>query len=234
MADTATQRNAYHDAVAALTKGLAVLATLPESPARVQHELTLRLLLGQRLMAAQGHAVPEVGENYTRAHTLSQQVGEPLQRCQALQGLYNSHLIQAQLRTAGELSQQLFRLAPHQDDRTLVLASHINLGFVAFFGGDPVTARAHLENSLRLFDGPQAPPPLFSSGYEVRVTILTYLARALWILGYAYQARQRSQEMLTRAQHVEHTPVGCGLYSIAPFSPSTIETRQPHRHPPRR
>src|SRR5215831_4078624 len=81
VADTATGRQAYHEAVAALQKGLALLATLPESPARAQHELTLLLLLGPRLMAAQGYAVAAVGARYTRALTLAQQVGEPPQRC---------------------------------------------------------------------------------------------------------------------------------------------------------
>ena len=78
-ADTATRRQAYQEAIAALTKGLAVLATLPESPARARHELTLLLLLGPRLMAAHGYAVPAVGASYTRAQTLAQQVGEPRQ-----------------------------------------------------------------------------------------------------------------------------------------------------------
>jgi predicted ATPase len=216
-ADTATRRNAHHDAVTTLTKGLALLATLPDGPARAQHELTLRLLLGQRLMAAQGYAVPAVGENYTRALTLAQQVGEPRQRCQALQGLSSFHLIRAQLRTAGALIQQLFHLAPHQPDRTLVLASHINRGFLAFFGGDPSTARAHLEHSLRLANVPSAPQPLFSGGYEVRVTILPYLALALWRLGYLNQAQQRMQETLARAQQVGHTPslAWAQIYSAA-------------------
>src|SRR5262249_47773450 len=73
--DTAIQRHAPHEAVATLTKGLALLATLPESPARAQHALTLLLRLGPRLMAAQGYAVPDVGETYTRALTLAQQMG---------------------------------------------------------------------------------------------------------------------------------------------------------------
>ena len=86
-ADNAIRRNAHYEAVTALTKGLALLATLPDSPARSQRELALLLILGQRLMAVKGYGVSEVGESYTRAHTLCQQVGEPLQRCQALQGL---------------------------------------------------------------------------------------------------------------------------------------------------
>ena len=205
-ADNATRRNAHHEAVAALRKGLALLATLPDSPARAQHELTLLLILGQRLMAAKGYAVPEVGESYTRAHTLCQQVGEPRQRCQALQGLYRFHLIQAQLRLAGELSQQFFRLAPHQHDRTLVQEGYMDLGLIAFYRGDPVTARAHLEQSLRLCDTPQLSTLLFPHRYESGVRHGFYGTMVLWLLGYADQAQQWNQEALARAQQGEHTP----------------------------
>ena len=205
-ADNATRRNAHHEAVAALRKGLALLATLPDSPARAQHELTLLLLLGQRLMAAKGYAVPEVGESYTRAHTLGQQVGEPRQRCQALQGLSRFHLVQAQLRLADELSQQFFHLAPHQHDMTLVQEGYMDLGLIAFYRGDPVTARAHLEQSLRLCDTPQLSTLLFPHGYESGVRHGFYGAMVLWLLGYADQAQQWSQEALARAQQGEHTP----------------------------
>ena len=205
-ADNAARRNAHHEAVAALTKGLALLATLPESPARTQHELTLLLFLGQRLTAERGYGVPEVGESYTRALTLAQQVGEPRQRGQALQGLSRFHLAQAQLRMAGELSQQFICLAPHQHDMTLVLEGSMDLGLIAFYWGDPVTARAHLEHSLHLYDVKPSPLPLFPSGYEARVTTLIFLALALWMLGYADQAHQRGQEALARAQELEHAP----------------------------
>src|SRR4029450_11123759 len=109
--DTAIQRHAPHEAVATLTTGLAVLAPLPESAARHQHELTLLLRLGPRLMAAQGYAVPDVGERYTRALTLAQRGGGPQQRGQALQGLSRFHLVQAQLGRADELCQQYCDLA---------------------------------------------------------------------------------------------------------------------------
>jgi predicted ATPase len=110
------------------------------------------------------------------------------------------------LRTADELSQQFFRLAPHQHDITLVLKSDIELGLVAFFRSDLVTARAYLEQSLRRCDIQRSQPPLFSGGHEARVTTLIVLALALGMLGYADQAQQRAQEALVRAQQVEHTP----------------------------
>jgi tetratricopeptide (TPR) repeat protein len=205
-ADNATRRNAHHEAVAILTKGLALLATLPDSPARAQHELTLLLILGPRLMAAKGHAVPEVGESYTRAHLLCQQVGTPRQRCQALQGLYRFHVLQAQLRLADELSQQFFCLAPHQHDMTLMQEGYMDLGLIAYYRGDPVTARAHLEHSLRLSDTTRLSTLLFPHGYESEGRYGFYGTRVLWLLGYADQAQQWCQEALARAQELEHTP----------------------------
>jgi predicted ATPase len=78
-------------------------------------------------------------------------------------------------------------------------------GSVAFYRGDLVTARAHLEASLRRCD-----PPLLalsaSGGFADGVIILTVLAQALWALGYADQAQARGQEALALAQQLEHPP----------------------------
>jgi tetratricopeptide (TPR) repeat protein len=136
----------------------------------------------------------------------SAQVGEPRQRCQALQGLYRFHLIQAQLRLADELSQQFFRLVSHQHDMTLVQEGYMDLGLIAYYRGDPVTARAHLEQSLRLCDPPQLSTILFPHRYESGVRHGFYGTMVLWLLGYADQAQQWNQEALARIQQGEHTP----------------------------
>jgi adenylate cyclase len=181
-----------------------LLATLPDSPERAHDELTLLLILGELLMAVKGWGTPEVGEVYTRAHTLYHQMGESPQRFHVLQGLYRFHVIQAQLRTAGELSQQLFRLASHQPDPVRVLEGHMAVGYIAFYRGDLVTARTYLEHSLHLCNTQL--PPLVSGGHDARVTTLVLLALALWALGAVEQAQQRSQEALAWAQQVEHIP----------------------------
>src|SRR5215831_7656122 len=143
--EQAARRNADHEAVAYLTKGLTVLATLPASPERTHHELTLLLILGERLMVTKGMAAPEVGEVYTRAHTLCHQVGEPPQLFQALHGLYRFHGAQAQFRITSELGQQLFHLAHRQHDTVLLVEGHMAEGVVAFYRSEFVTARAHME-----------------------------------------------------------------------------------------
>jgi adenylate cyclase len=205
-ADTAIRRNAYQEAIAALRKGLALLATLPESPARARHELTLLLLLGPRLMAAQGYAVAAVGESYTRALTLAQQVGAPQQRGQALQGLSRFQLLRAQVRQAGELCQQYYQLASDQHDPTLVQEGALDLGLIAFYRGDPVTAWAHLAHSRRLGDTPQRAPLLFPYEEVSGVHHTFYGAMVLWVLGYADQAQKWGQDELARAQQGAQTP----------------------------
>ena len=59
--DKAIRLNAHHEAVAALTKGLALLGPSPITW-RAPSTTTLQLILGALLMAAKGYAVPEAGE----------------------------------------------------------------------------------------------------------------------------------------------------------------------------
>jgi predicted ATPase len=152
--ENAGRRHAYPEALAALRKGLALLATLPESPARNQDELTLQLSLGELLIAAKGLAVPEVGDVYIQANRLCHQLGETPQRFRVLQGLCRFHVTQAELLAADELAQQLTHLAHRQREADLVLAGQAAVGTVALLRGNLVAARAHLESYLSRSDTP--------------------------------------------------------------------------------
>jgi predicted ATPase len=204
--DNAVRRHAHHEAIAALRKALALLATLPDSRERMQHELTLQLSLGEAVSAAEGRAAPEVGEAYSRAHVLCEGLGEVPLRFQVLQGLYRFQETQAQLHAAGELAQQLAQLAQEQHDAGLLQEGQSALGSVAFYRGDLVAARAYLEPCLP--SGALYPPaaPVFRGGHHLGVTNLTWMVLVLWGLGYADQAQRRSQEALALAQQVEHPP----------------------------
>ena len=54
----ALQGSAHAEAIAHLTQGLAVLTTLPETPARLQQELDLQVALGPALMPPRGMPPP--------------------------------------------------------------------------------------------------------------------------------------------------------------------------------
>jgi predicted ATPase len=205
-ADNAARRNAHHEAIAGLTKGLALLATLPESPERSRHELALQLTLGELLRATKGIGAPDVGDVYTRAYTLGQQVGETPQFARALWGLSQFHMTQGQMAPADALAQQLLDLVQRQPDTGFAVEGHFIIGTMASYRGDFLTARTHLEHSCSLADTVQSPLPLLRGGFVCGVTPRTSLARLLWTLGYADQAWQRGQEALTLARQGEHIP----------------------------
>src|SRR6266498_1489941 len=66
----ALERSAHAEAISHLRQGLAVLASVPDTPERAAHELTFQITLGPASMASKGFGVPEVEHAYTRARAL--------------------------------------------------------------------------------------------------------------------------------------------------------------------
>jgi len=155
----AARRHAYPAAIAALRKGLALLVTLPERAERTQRELVLQCALAELLSAVRGLTAPEVGEVYTRAYALCQQVGETSWRFEVLWGLTLFHGAGAHLCSAGRFSQELFDLARCQHDSVLLQRGYHALGVYAFAQGNFGAARAHLEAGIRLRNAPPPSPP---------------------------------------------------------------------------
>jgi predicted ATPase len=102
----ALQRSAHVEAISHLTRGLEVLAALPDTAERTQYELSLQTTLGSALMAARGQGAPEVGQAYARARELCRQVGETPQLFPVLFGLWRFYLVRAEYQTARELAEQ--------------------------------------------------------------------------------------------------------------------------------
>src|SRR5262245_3657350 len=145
------QRSAHVEAVSHLTRGLEVLAALPDTAERTQHELSLQTTLGVALMAAKGQAAPEVGQAYARARELCRQVGETPQLFPALFGLWRFYLVRAEYQTARDLAEQCLSLAQRVHDLALLLEAHFALGVSLLWRGEVVAARTHLEQSIALY-----------------------------------------------------------------------------------
>src|SRR2546425_7234351 len=76
------------EAISHFTTGIELLKTLPETPARTQHTITLHLALGAALQMTKGLAAPEVERAYAQARALCQQVGETQELFPVLFGLW--------------------------------------------------------------------------------------------------------------------------------------------------
>jgi TOMM system kinase/cyclase fusion protein len=214
----AIQRSAHVEAVNHLTKGLAVLAALPDTAERTQHELVLQTTLGAALMAARGQGAPEVGQAYARARKLCRQVGETPQLFPVLFGLWRLYLMRAEYQTARELAEQCLSLAQRVHDPALLLEAHFALGGILLWLGELVPARAHLEQSLALYDPREHRALAFRTGIDPGVWCLSYAAYALWLLGYPDQALRRSHEALALAQELSHPPSLAAGLAYAAFT----------------
>src|SRR5215468_7866256 len=125
----ASHRSANLEAISHLTTGIELLQTLPETPERTQHALTLYIALGAALQVTKGPAAPEVENAYTRARVLCQQIGETPELAPVLYGLWRFYVVRSQLHTTRELGETLLRLAQRAHDPALAVLAHYALGF---------------------------------------------------------------------------------------------------------
>jgi len=201
----AIERSAHAEAVAHLTRALDVLTALPDTPARDQQALDLQTALGPALMAVKGQGAPEVGQAYARARELCQQVGETPQLFPVLFGLWRFYFMHAEHQTARQVSEQCLALAQRTHDPALLLPAHFALAASLIYDrGDYVSARAHLEQGIALYE-PQAHRGLAARyGIDLGVWHRSYAAHTLWMLGYPEQALRRGHEALALARELAH------------------------------
>jgi predicted ATPase len=210
----AIERSANVEAIAHLRQGIELLTTLPDTPGRVQAELTFQTTLGPALVAIRGLAAPEVAETYHRARELCQQAEDTPELFPVLFGLWLLYWGRAEHETARELGEQCLSLARRLDDPALLLEAHQALGISWFSLGQLSQAHSHLEYGMHIYDPQQHHALVFRYGtLDPGVTCLAYAGLTLWLLGYLDQALARANEALTLAQNLEHPyTLARGLY----------------------
>ena len=199
----AVHRFADREAVGHLEKGLSVLLTLPDTPERARLELTLQTSLGPALMAIKGYADPAVGKAYHRARELCQELKDITRLFPVLWGLWMFHLVRAEHEAANDLTKQILAVAQTTGDPDLALEADFAAGLSAFYCGELLSARKHLEQVVSAYD-PEQHKGLGSTygGLDPCVCCLEYLAWTLWLLGYPDQALKRADEAQPLAKQV--------------------------------
>jgi predicted ATPase/class 3 adenylate cyclase len=200
----AQQRSAYVEAHRYLETGLDLLMTLPETPERAQHELTLQLTLGSTLTATRGYASPDVEQIYARARVLCQQFGDTPQLFPVLRGLHRFYLVRAQFQTAHALGAQCLRLAQQVQDAALLLDAQFALGESLFYLGELGAAHEYLTQGFTLYAAEAQSAPVFRVAQDLGVSYLFHIAWVLWLRGFPHQALQRSAQALALARDLAH------------------------------
>ena len=200
----AVERSANVEAIRHLTKGLELLATLPDTAERTRQEIQFQIALGAPLIAAKGYAAPEVEHSFARARSLCQQVGESPELFRVFWGLGASYLIGAKLPAARVHAQQCLTLAERERDPNLLLEAHSWLGTVLFYLNDMAAARSHLEEALALYEPEQHRSHAFQYGLDPAVLSAVHRHWLLWLRGYPDQAMNQDRETRALAEDVAH------------------------------
>jgi predicted ATPase len=200
----AIEHSAHLEAIGHLTRGLDVLTTLPDTPTRAQHELTLQTALGVPLLATKAFGAPEVERVYARARELCHQVGATPQLFSVLWGIWWMYENRAELRTARELAEELLTLAQHQQEPVLLLQAQRAMGQTLYWLGELTQARTHLEHGITLYDPQQHRASAFLYGQDPGVGLRNFASLILWSLGYPEQAVGRLNEAVALAHEVSH------------------------------
>jgi class 3 adenylate cyclase/predicted ATPase len=199
------QRSANAEAIGHLTKGLALVGALAESPDRDALELQFLNPLGTAYLASRGYAAPEVGPVFRRARELCERVGEPEQRFAILWGTWIYHMVRADFRLCMDQSAEALEFAERLNDPGMRREALWMSGATRLFRAEFAGSRACLEGALaEAVDGQRTQFWAGITGQYAAVAARGNLAPALWHLGYPDRAQLVGREACELSRQLAH------------------------------
>ena len=213
-AQNASQLFASREAVQLARRGLAMVETLPEGRERNERELSLRIVLGNTLIATIGYSAPEVEQAYSRARELCQQLGETPHLLPVLCGLCVNLYVRGKYRKGLELAEEFLALTERWQDPAIVVA-HRMVGNALLFMGELTKARYHYEQIVSIYDPAKHRVLTRLYAAEPGMNGHMLLGVTLWLLGYPEASLRHCREALRLAREVSHAnSQGYALYCV--------------------
>ena len=198
-------RSEHNEAIGHLTKGLALLATLAQTPERDHEELQFLSALAPCHIAVRGYAAPEVGPILERARELCERAEQAPQLFGTMLGTWEWRLVRGDIRQCVDLAGEGMRLAERLADPGILMEALFMPGVTMYYRAEFAAARRYFERALATYDDRER-TKFWSTftGHNAGVTHRCYLALALWHLGYADQAMKVDREMRELARTIGH------------------------------
>ncbi len=202
-AELALRVFANEEAIEALTQALGLLDQAPESPRRDEKELELRIILGVPLVSLRGYGSSAVGDDYSRARELCLRLGRPVSP-PILRGLAIHFVVRNELAQARENGVALLAAAERDQDPMLMVEAQYVLGVNAFWAGEFLDSRLHLEQAIEGYSPEHHEAHIALYSQDPKVVCLSRLAWSLWFLGYPEQAASTRDSALSLADELGH------------------------------
>jgi class 3 adenylate cyclase/predicted ATPase len=219
--DQALRRSAFQEAIAHLGKAIEMAdksaGTTPPEVARAR----LQTSFGIALLAARGDCAPETTTAFARAQELAAAVDDPMERLSANYGLWVGYLSRGEVGPLRAIAEVVLRDIEGKPPSAEAAVAHRLAGTTEWYLGNFELARAHLEQTLAIFDPQRDHHLTYRFGRDTGVSAMVFMALTLWPLGETDRACRIGEEMLARAVasgHMLTTVYGhfqCALLHVA-------------------
>jgi serine phosphatase RsbU (regulator of sigma subunit) len=199
------ERFANVEAISHLTKGLELLHTLEESPARDSREVELLGPLGTACIAAHGYAAPQVGPVFHRARELSARLDKTPQAFAMMRGHFAYQIVRGNFRLCADLAVHAVQFATEANDAGMLMEALFLEGITQFYRADFASAHDCFAQALANYDD-RSRTEFWATltGENSGITHRCYLALACWHLGSPDRALALNGEALDLARAIQH------------------------------
>jgi hypothetical protein len=119
-----------------------------------------------------------------------------------------------------ELATQFLRLAEKNGATVPLMVGHRLMRMSLVETGEIAQGREHYDQALALYDPAEHRPPATLFGQDVRVSVLSYRSRTLWILGHPEAALADSDQAMRDARVIGQAAALMYALSHATFTPA--------------
>jgi class 3 adenylate cyclase/predicted ATPase len=200
----AVASSAVEEAASHLRHGLDQLATVPASVERDRLELDILSTLGTALTIQKGWVAPEVAEAYSRAHALSDRVGESPTLFWVLWGLWAFYLVKGDQTQGLGFAERMMQFARGLEDESLEIESDFALGLSHYYMGDLARARTHLDRAVANYVPARHHANAFLSCQDVGVTSRSVASMVRHLQGDTAQALAVSADAIRLSNDLKH------------------------------
>jgi predicted ATPase len=201
--DQALRRSAFQEAIAHLGKAIEMAdksaGAAPQSATPESARVKLQTNFGHALIAARGDAALETTAGFARARELAAAVDDPIERLSANFGLWVGYLSRGEAGPLRAITEVILRDIDGKPPSPEAAVAHRLAGVTAWYFGNFELARAHLGQTLAIFDAQRDRDLAYRFGRETGVGAMVFMALTLWPLGETDQARRIGEEALARA-----------------------------------
>jgi predicted ATPase len=156
-------------------------------------------------------------DNAINADMLRKAIGEPpadpLLLFLLLTGYVVSNGVAGNVKACRDVATSILSLAEKQQASAPLVLGHICVGYSLLLGGEIREGKAHLDQTIALYD--PAEHRLLHFGIDPRVSALVWRSNALWMLGYPEAARADADRAVKDARAIGHAPSLMIALSIA-------------------